>query len=231
MHLFDAENLSKGIPAFVGIFAFPLAVGAVSSVSHCAAMCGPIHLFLARHGNGRGLWLYHTGRVITYGFLGALVGLLGWAFNARGIGWVWIALYVLMGLKFLGVPLWPSSWESRYGNWILMRIRPLTAPGNSSRPAFLFLPLGLAAGFLPCVTTQAGLAWAAGTSSISTGAGGMLLLGAGTLPVFLAWPRKWFPGKGKLYHVILGVGMLALAAWRAYGLLFAQHSLGPVSCP
>jgi len=42
---------------------------------HCAAMCGPIHLFLARAG-GRGLWAYHVGRVITYGGIGALAGVL-----------------------------------------------------------------------------------------------------------------------------------------------------------
>ena len=222
MNFFDAHHLDLNAFRLFGIFAFPLAVGLFSGFTHCAAMCGPIHLFLARSGTRNGLALYHLGRVTTYGILGAVAGSIGQSFHVRGAGWIWIALYVLMALKLLGVPLWPGSWEAKYSGWILNKIRPLTSGADSRNSATRFLPLGLAAGFLPCATTQAGFVWSAGTANAWTGALGMLLLGAGTLPLFLAFPRKWFPAKRGAYHVALGVGLLVLASWRVHGLLFAN---------
>ena len=222
MHDFSTNNLDLNAFGFLGIFAFPVAIGLLSGFTHCAAMCGPIHLFLARSGTKTGLALYHLGRVITYGSLGAIVGAIGHAFRFRGAGWIWISLYVLMALKLLGVPLWPASWEARYSSWIFNRLRPLTAGVDSKNRALFFLPLGIMAGFLPCVTTQAGLVWSAGTANASMGSLGMLVLGAGTLPLFLAWPRKWFPARRGAYHLVLGVGLLVLAAWRTHGLFFAN---------
>ncbi len=218
--MFSSLSLAPdaGVLRFFGIFAFPLSVGILSAFAHCAAMCGPIHLFLARRRSG-GLWVYHVGRVITYALIGAAAGGLGLAFGNRfggGAGWIWVGLYLLIGLKFLGVPLWPASWGERYGRWLTHRLAPLT--GASGPGLGRLLLLGLIAGFLPCVTTQAGFAWAAGTESVWQGGAGMLLLGAGTLPLFLAFPRKWFP-KGKTFHILLGVGMLLLAAWRTYAML------------
>ncbi len=199
-----------------------MVVGLLSGFTHCAAMCGPIHLFLARNGSGTGMVFYHAGRVLTYGVLGALAGALGQAFRVPHAGWIWIALYVLMALKLLGVSLWPTSWETRYGSWILKWIRPLSNSIDSKNPALRFFPVGLIAGLLPCATTQAGLVWSAGTASIGSGSLGMLFLGAGTLPLFMAWPRKWFPSKRGAYHIALGVGLLLLATWKVHGLLFAQ---------
>ncbi len=208
--------LTEGALPWLGVFAFPAAAGLMSGVSHCAAMCGPIHLFLAR-GGGRGLWAYHAGRVVTYGGLGLVAGLLAAGIRFEGAGWAWAALYAVLGLRLVGVPLWPSSWGVRYGSWMTLKLRPLMARAGEGNPALLFA-FGLAAGFLPCATTGAGLAWAAGTADPLTGGTGMLVLGAATLPLFLVWPRKWFP-RGKWYHAALGVGLLLLAAWKAYGLV------------
>ncbi len=213
---------TEGILFFLDIFAFPAAVGLLSGFSHCAAMCGPIHLYLARSG-GSALWLYHVGRVATYTALGALAGFLSMNLPLRPLAWVWIALYVLLGLKLLGVPLWPSAWGNRYGAWMLGKLRPLTGRSGAGSPGVL-LVLGLAAGFLPCATTQAGLAWAVGTANPVIGGTGMLLLGAGTLPLFLAVPKKWFP-RGKWFHLALGAGLLVLAAWKVHALAFTPaHS-------
>jgi sulfite exporter TauE/SafE len=221
---------------FLGVFAFPVAAGLLSSATHCAAMCGPIHIFLARNAgtapgaNARpsNIWHYHIGRVMTYGMLGVVAGLLAWSIPLRGIAWVWVAVYVLMGLKLMGVPLWPAAWGARYGNWVLSKLRPLGRNETGKRRPFRLVLLGLAAGFLPCATTQAGLAWAVGTADPLTGGAGMLMLGAGTLPLFLAWPQQWIarhmPGalrRGNWLHIGLGLGLLVLAGWKVYGLAFA----------
>jgi sulfite exporter TauE/SafE len=89
---------------------FPVAVGLGSSFTHCAGMCGPIHLFLAsRSPQGRSPWAYHAGRILGYGILGVTVGAAGGALsslsshdfkNAAGIA---LALaYALFGLGLLG---------------------------------------------------------------------------------------------------------------------------------
>jgi len=224
---------------FLGVFAFPAAVGLLSGVSHCAAMCGPIHIFLARNAGTAGstgvsgaassnIWQYHIGRVLTYGMLGAVAGLLAWSIPLAQIAWAWVALYILMGLKLVGVPLWPAAWGSRYGSWILTKLRPLGRNESGDRRPFRLALLGLAAGFLPCATTQAGFVWAIGTSDPATGGIGMLMLGAGTLPLFLAWPQQWIARnmpsamrRGNWFHTALGLGLIALAGWKVYALGFA----------
>lgn len=213
---------------WLGIFAFPVAAGLLSGFSHCAAMCGPIHIFLARNAGGTNVWQYHFGRVFTYGVLGALAGLLAWSTPVPGMAWAWVAVYILMGLKLVGVPLWPAAWGACYGNWVLAKLRPLGRNDAGGRRPFRLVVLGLAAGFLPCATTQAGLAWAVGTAHPVTGGVGMLVLGAGTLPLFLAWPGAWIARRlpaltrrGNWFHVGLGIGLLVLAGWKVYALAFA----------
>ncbi len=207
---------------FLGIFAFPLAVGALSSVTHCAAMCGPIHFFLAQRGGPGNLWFYHAGRLVTYTALGAVMAAVGvsgrHAMGSSFMGWLWVALYVLMALKLLGIPLWPAALSLRYGRWVQERLRPLQR--QNGRGAALFFPLGLTAGFLPCATTQTGLAWSAGSGNVVFGGVGMLLLGAATLPLFAA-PRRLWISKGGHFHQALALALLAFAAWKIYGLVFA----------
>lgn len=228
----DMDTFAGALP-FFGVFAFPAAVGLLSGVSHCAAMCGPIHIFLARNsgsadGKGAKLWPYHVGRVVTYGALGAVAGFFAWSIPLAQIAWAWVALYLLMGLKLVGVPLWPNAWGVRYGSWLLARLRPLGRNETGSRNPLRLVALGLVAGFLPCATTQAGFAWAIGTADPVTGGVGMLMLGAGTLPLFLAWPQQWIvrnlPGalrRGNWFHIALGLGLIALAGWKVYALGFS----------
>jgi sulfite exporter TauE/SafE len=204
---------------FLGAFAFPVGVGLLSSLTHCAGMCGPIHLFLARE-SGRALWLYHAGRIAMYTLLGGLAGGLSRSVTFPGMRWVWVALYLVLGLRLIGVPLWPAQWGVRYGGWLMHRLRPLTQRAASGDKNILFV-LGFAAGLLPCATTQAGLAWAVASGHPVTGAAGMALLGAGTLPLFLAVPRKWIP-TGTWYHDLLGVLMILLAGWKVYTMAFTS---------
>jgi len=207
---------------FLGIFAFPAAIGILSGFTHCAAMCGPIHLFLAREGGTR-LWLYHAGRISTYAVLGAAAGAFAHVVRFPGMRWVWAVVYLVLGLRLLGAPLWPAQWGIRYGAWVQRRLRPLMRRAAMGETWVLFW-MGLAAGLLPCATTQAGLAWAAGTAHASLGALGMVLLGVGTLPLFVAVPRRWFP-RGGWYHAALGVALIVLASWRVYTLIqMPSHS-------
>src|SRR5262245_5903612 len=92
------------------VLVFPLAVGFGSAFTHCAGMCGPIHLFLASRRPEAGLWRYHAGRVAGYAFLGLAAGWLGGV--AAGLsspaakaasGWALASLYAFFGLQLLGL--------------------------------------------------------------------------------------------------------------------------------
>jgi sulfite exporter TauE/SafE len=223
----------EGAFPFLGVFAFPALAGLLSGVSHCAAMCGPIHIFLARNAGTPGagaanIWPYHIGRVVTYTALGAVAGLFAWSIPLQHIAWLWVVVFLLMGLKLVGIPLWPAAWGTRYGNWVLAKLRPLGRNSSGERSLLRLAALGLAAGFLPCATTQAGFVWAIGTADPLTGGVGMLMLGAGTLPLFLAWPQQWIARRlpaslrrSNWFHIALGLGLIMLAGWKVYALGFA----------
>ena len=79
-------------------FALPLALflGGLASGLHCAGMCGPLALALPTTGSTRanlfaGRAAYNLGRILTYGLLGALFGLLGQTLSIAGLQ-RWVSL-------------------------------------------------------------------------------------------------------------------------------------------
>lgn len=233
----DISHLLPAIPSagFWGGALFPVAVGLGSSFTHCAGMCGPIHLFLAsRAPGGRSPWAYHAGRILGYGILGVTVGAAGDALgslsshgfkNAAGIA---LALaYALFGLGLLGWTPKGLNAETLLGRLFPARIfRGLSSRGGG-RPALF--AAGLAASILPCPSTHAVLLWGLGLGRPLAAGMGMIALGISTLPVFgvlargsLSVPKRargWYRGG-------LGAVFLALSAWRVYALA----ALGTAAC-
>jgi hypothetical protein len=180
---------------------------------HCAGMCGGFACALGSDPRGRGATLrrhllYNTGRLTTYVFLGALVGLLGAALVGgsgggeplllaqRGLAFVAGLLMVFIGLQFLG---WAGGWFRRThgtgvglgGQAAARALRGLLrAPGAGTPLAF-----GVFNGFLPCPLVYAFLAHTAAVClsdpgrAVATGALTMAAFGLGTFPALLlaAW--------------------------------------------
>ena len=185
----------------------PFLIGLLGSL-HCLGMCGPLVMAYSLNiknpqpqiGNlnpsswGKEVFhhlAFHSGRIITYGVLGALAtGLLAivglnFYLNIRGgllLGGG--ALMTLLGLVFLKVfplptfltrdsmpfqSLWdgllPSLWQR---------------PGSISKIA-----IGAACGLLPCSLTSSMLIKAAITENVAQGAMTMLAFGLGTVPALL----------------------------------------------
>jgi uncharacterized protein len=156
-------------------------LGLVSSL-HCVQMCGPIVLAfslpLAPGARLRAHLGYNAGRILTYGFLGAIAGatgggisrLVGLASGARIFAGV---AMVVAGILMIG--LFPSNGlvniksNSRFTKAIGRR---LLAPNKFT--------LGLSLGFLPCGLIYAALLKAVDTGSALAGALTMLTFGAGT---------------------------------------------------
>jgi uncharacterized protein len=214
---------------------FPIAVGLGSSFTHCAGMCGPIHIFLAaKGGHGKAVWLYHAGRITGYGVLGATLGALGQAFSALSspefrlsAGIALAALYTLFGLGLLGWLPSGLNLEKRLSFLFPARLMGrMSAAGSDRRVLF---PAGLMASLLPCPSTHAVLLWSLGLGHAWKSGLAMVLLGVSTLPVFavllhgIPFRPAW---SGRVYQGLLGFLFLGLSAWRIYGIATA----GSASC-
>jgi len=181
----------------------PLLIGFVGSL-HCLGMCGPLVMAYSLYirsaekepvAGASALWwkgishhaTFHLGRILTYGFLGALAaGIAQLADLSRffsgfrsGItlgGGILMVLFGLVLLKVMPVSLFslPSGPESFW-----QKIFPplFQSPRLTSKFA-----LGLATGFLPCMLSWAMVVKAATTQHPLPGFLTMVFFGLGTVP-------------------------------------------------
>jgi len=163
---------------------------------HCIGMCGG---FACLVGTGRGgvaaalyrQLAYSLGRVTTYAFLGAVLGLLGGsllqglalpaAAFQTGLAVFAGAVMVWVGLDFLGVAGRLRLPGQPLGQAL---VRPLGSLLRSPHPGAP-LALGVANGLLPCPLVYAFAAQALAGAAPLRGAGIMIALGLGTLPAML----------------------------------------------
>src|SRR5574340_979787 len=182
--------------------------GLVSSFGHCLGMCGGIvAIYSARQpvlatANGARpgilarigtLSPLHVGRIMTYTFLGALVGLAGAFLEQMGgmVGWqgffsvaVGLAM-VAIALSLMGVlpPIEVALAAVTGGASPFKRMRGRFGQSSLSST----IGLGILWGFLPCGLVFAMLVVAAGTQSSLDGALTMLAFGLGTVPTLLGF--------------------------------------------
>ena len=159
---------------------------------HCVGMCGPIALALPVKQTSWGTrlgssLLYNSGRILTYSFLGLLLGLLG------------------MGLYMWGIQRWVSiGMGTVMVVWVLIQLfsnRSLNVPGSgglmsgykkvfgglfTNRTYISVFIIGLFNSLLPCGLVYIALAGAVVCKSALSGALYMFLFGLGTIPALLA---------------------------------------------
>ncbi len=160
---------------------------------HCMGMCGGLVTACGmRFGGGLSFSLtYNAGRILSYSFLGLLMGLIGKALIAAGLfgkfqGIVPIvagSLMVLIGLDLLGfVPkglrkitsgLFPKALSDKLIGNQLKKYQPTT------------ILLGIMNGLIPCGLLYAVGIKAAATADPVQGMLTMVAFGAGTLPALL----------------------------------------------
>jgi sulfite exporter TauE/SafE len=170
---------NNSIAFFIGLF------GSV----HCIGMCGPLALAIPSFQTKWWLivsdkLLYNMGRVITYSFLGLLIGLLGKQ--------LWLA-----GLQ-QGVSLLSGMFIIMAGLSRLFKIRFSKNPGVAKllspvarllnyalRHKAGHLIVGILNGFLPCGFVYLALVGAINTTSPVSAAQYMFWFGMGTFPLML----------------------------------------------
>jgi sulfite exporter TauE/SafE len=185
-------------------FLAPLLIGFVGSL-HCLGMCGPLVMAYSLHirkeekgGDlppsafwARGLThhaAFHAGRILTYGFLGALAAGLaqltdltrffsGFRNGVTLGGGILMVLFGVFMLKVIPFSLFslPSFGPDSF--W-----RKIFPPLFQSRRLMSRLALGLATGFLPCMLSWAMVVKAGTTQQLLSGFLTMAFFGFGTVP-------------------------------------------------
>jgi len=200
--------------------------------AHCIGMCGGLvsALSLTSDGRNSGLGfhlLYNLGRIITYSFIGFLVGWLGSAMIVKNsLEDVTRALLIGSDLFIILVGLGSAGLFTKLNIMTLEISGPIGTMSKAVKglrklpPALAALPLGLMFGFLPCGLLYAMALTAVQSGNSLTGALTMAAFGAGTIPaLFLVGSAaQWFSSKRSWMLKAAG-GMVALMG--CYNLL--QH--------
>lgn len=169
-----------------------LMIGLVGSL-HCMGMCGPIAVGLPLHKDNwllkiSGGLLYNSGRIITYGILGAIFGLLGRGIELAGLQqWASIGLGIAMILSVIFPVLFKEKIQidkvfTGYASRLIGSFRKLF---TKSSLGSLFL-IGLLNGLLPCGLVYMAIAGAINTNDVVMGVAFMMVFGIGTTPALLA---------------------------------------------
>jgi hypothetical protein len=170
---------------------------------HCIGMCGPLVVALpGQTGRFSAHLAYHAGRLITYGIIGASMGVLGsgliglasavggnpmlWMIRVQvGISLIaglFLLFFGLSRLGFIAEPQWLAiAMPNRIPGW--RRLMSRAADQRSNLDLFL---IGLFLGGLPCGLSYAAFAKALSGAQLLSGAVTALIFGLGTLPGMLA---------------------------------------------
>lgn len=158
---------------------------------HCVGMCGPIALSLPAKGS---LWrilpgrlLYQGGRIMGYGLLGGIAGVLGLGAALAGVQQ---GLSIGLGVLLLIGVLLAANWESKllriplldhFMKRLYARMRKLLQDAGLPQ----MFHLGILNGFLPCGFVYLALAGALSMETYTESVSYMALFGVGTLPLML----------------------------------------------
>ncbi|MDP3985255.1 MAG: sulfite exporter TauE/SafE family protein [bacterium] len=223
-------------------FAAAVVIGLVAGSSSCLAVSGGLLLGSASAYNKRyahtsrdkqmkPVLLFVLGRVVSYGLLGGLIGILGSTFTfsplATGLLTVLAAFYMLiMGLDMLHIaPQWLKRCLPRMPKSLSHKIVDAEGKEHWAAP---FL-LGAATFFLPCGFTQSLQVFALTTGSFFASASVLAGFAVGTAPALLAlgWASSALKGKaGKLFFQFSGALVIVLGLWNIQnGLTVAGYPL------
>ncbi|MFS4416518.1 sulfite exporter TauE/SafE family protein [Maribacter sp. 2307ULW6-5] len=166
-----------------------LILGLMGSL-HCVGMCGPIAFMLPVDRNngakrfGQTL-LYHLGRLLAYGTIGLVFGLLGKGLYVFGMQQ---KLSIAIGVLMIAVVLIPYRTFNKYNLSkplynIIGKVKNKLGAELKKKSPDTFLTIGFLNGFLPCGLVYMALFGAMAMGSAGQGSLYMVLFGLGTIPL------------------------------------------------
>jgi len=162
-------------------------LGLVGSL-HCAGMCGPLALTIPANGKSSTTFLlgrlaYNSGRILTYGVLGAVFGLVGKSLALVGLQrWVSLGAGATILIALLFSTRLAMSVRLARGVSLLKSGLGKLLQQRTYRATFT---LGLLNGLLPCGLVYAACAAATASSGLLAGTSYMAAFGLGTIPMML----------------------------------------------
>jgi len=197
-----------------------------AGAGHCIGMCGGISAALTlgvKHDDSRAITFslaFNLGRLLSYTFIGALVGSLAAVIGLNSYlqESLFLAgfMLILMGLSI--AQIWQGVRRIEViGKGIWQYIQPLTKRLMPIKNLTQALALGMLWGWLPCGLIYSSLIWASSAGSWQESAMLMLAFGVGTLPANLASGILAQQMKALLRNAIsqriLGLSMIALGLY------------------
>lgn len=175
----------------LALFAPFVILGAVGS-SHCVTMCGAMTShFCAVPGeklrSSKAFALLQTGRILSYGFMGALAGGIGSVPGTGAVGLVLRAMILglsalvllFVGLQLLGIG-GAGHFVERIGAPLWKKVSAWVRPLSAARHPLAKVLLGSVLGWIPCGLSYSALVLSMNTGSAPGGALAMILFGLGT---------------------------------------------------
>ena len=157
---------------------------------HCVGMCGPIALVLPVHNVNPvqkfiKISLYHLGRILAYGSIGFLFGLLGKGLYLSGfqqrlsiiIG-IFMILYIIFPSKIFNTNKFTQPFYI-----FISKIKSSLGKQLNRKSNKALFSIGFLNGFLPCGMVYMALVGAIATSNPSQGFLYMAIYGLGTIPL------------------------------------------------
>lgn len=169
-----------------------LVLGLMGSL-HCLGMCGPIAFMLpVDRDNGVKklfqIFLYHFGRLLSYGMIGLLFGMLGKGLSIFGLQQ---KLSIAIGILMIAIVFVPTKFFYRYNfskpfYRIISKIKSRLGEGLKKKSPDTFLTIGFLNGYLPCGLVYMALFGAIAMGDAAQGSLYMILFGLGTIPLMTA---------------------------------------------
>lgn len=197
----------------------------LAGAGHCVGMCGGIAaaLNLGGQANTGTTLMYHSGRILSYTLLGALLGLASSAIDIAA--WT-IVLRYLSGLLLIAMGLYIGNWWlgmaalERAGSALWQPIQKMSSRWLPVRHWYQALALGLCWGLMPCGLIYSSLAWAGTANSALDSGLLMFCFGLGTLPAMLATSlgagsvERFLKRRG--LKVVIALLLVAAGIWSLY---------------
>ncbi len=179
-----------------------LVTGLLGGFGHCLGMCGPwvasysLHERTGRDGVFNSLLphlMYNAGRITTYSFIGALMGLGGAFINtAARLSGIQDIAALLMGILMMVMGAGIAGLLPRTGAaYFEKKSGPVLGAAKlfllSSGSAWRYYPLGLLLGFIPCGLSYSIFLGSAGQAGMLQGMLYAVCFGLGTVPALLVF--------------------------------------------
>ncbi|MCK8479500.1 sulfite exporter TauE/SafE family protein [Psychroserpens algicola] len=157
---------------------------------HCVGMCGPIAFMLPVDRTNSinklvQIFSYHFGRLMAYGLIGLVFGIVGKGLYLFGIQQ---QLSIVIGILMIAVVLIPVQTFNTYNfskpiHRVISKVKSELGQALKKKTADTFLTIGFLNGFLPCGLVYMAVFASLAMQNAVQGSLYMMLFGLGTIPL------------------------------------------------